>query len=42
MGKPYIQYVDRKLVNSLTQAPVETVDERTFNLLNNIYVKNRV
>lgn len=42
MGKPYIQYVDRKLVNSLTQTPVETVDERTFNLLNNIYVKNRV
>ncbi len=42
MGKPYIQYVDRKLVNSLTQAPVDTVDERTFNLLNNIYVKNRV
>ena len=42
MGKPYIQYVDRKLVNSLTQAPVDTVDERTFNLLNNIYVKNRI
>ena len=42
MGKPYIQYVDRKLVNSLTQAPVDTVDERTYNLLNNIYVKNRI
>ena len=39
MGKPYIQYVDRKLVNSLTQAPVETVDERTFNLLNKIFSK---
>ena len=42
MNKPYIQYIDRKLVNNVSTQYTEEVDEKTFQLLNKIYVKNRI
>lgn len=42
MNKPYIQYIDRKLVNNVSNQYTEEVDEKTFQLLNKIYVKNRL
>lgn len=42
MNKPYIQYIDRKLVNKVSNQYTEEVDEKTFQLLNKIYVKNRL
>ena len=42
MNKPYIQYIDRKLVNNASNQYTEEVDEKTFQLLNKIYVKNRL
>lgn len=40
-GKPYVQYIDRKLVSSSYPTVEPNMDERTFQLLNKIYVKNR-
>ena len=42
MNKPYIQYIDRHLVNKQSTQYTEEVDEKTFQLLNKIYVKNRI
>ena len=42
MNRPTISNIDRKLVNNLSSQYSEEVDEKTFQLLNKIYVKNRI
>lgn len=40
-GKPYVHYIDKKLISNAPVQPIAPLDERTFNLLNKIYVKSR-